>query len=88
MRLDGAGEDKAFGGEHDDTLIFIYLEFFTGDDLALHGADAKADAAADGNADTGGTANVLRGSAASFVEDAGGGPECAFVWFLHECVGD
>ena len=88
MALDGAGEDKAFGGEHDDSLIFIHLEFFTGNDLAFHGADAKADACAYGDADTGGAADVVRWSAAGFVEDGLGSPESVFIWFLHEGVGN
>ena len=48
----GAAEDEAFGGEHDDALIFIYLEFFTGDDLAFHSADSETDSAADGDGDS------------------------------------
>ena len=45
-------EDEAFAGEHDDTLIFIYLKFFTGYYLAFHGADSETDSAADGDRDT------------------------------------
>ncbi len=48
----GAAEDEAFGGEHDDALIFIYLEFFTGDYLAFHRTDSETDSAADGDRDT------------------------------------
>ena len=51
--MDGASEDQAFGGEHDDALIFIYLKFDAGDYLAFHGTDAETDSAADGNAYTG-----------------------------------
>ncbi len=48
----GAAEDEAFGGEHDDALILIYLEFFTGDYLAFHCTDSETDSAADGDRDT------------------------------------
>jgi len=88
LRLDGAGEDKAFGGEHDDSLIFIHLEFFTGNDLAFHGADAKADATAYGDADTGGASDIGRRCATCFMEDACGSPESVFAFLLHQCVGD
>ena len=51
-------------------------------------SDAEANAGDYGDADTGGAADIVRWSAAGFVEDGGGGPECAFIWFLHEGVGD
>ncbi len=88
MRLDGAGEDKAFGGEHDDSLIFIYLELDAGNDLAFHGADAKANAAAYGDADTGGASDICGCGATCFVEDACGRPESVFTFLLQECVGN
>ena len=84
----GAGEDQAFGGEHDNALVFIYLQLFTGDYLTAHGTDAKADTGADGDADTGGAADVLRGCATGFMKDSGGRPESVFTLFLHEGVGD
>ena len=48
----GAAEDEAFVGEHDDALIFIYLELDAGNNLAFHGADSETDSAADGDRDT------------------------------------
>ena len=87
LSFGGAGEDEALGSEHDDALIFIHLEFFAGDDLAFHGADAEANAGDYGDADTGGAADVVRWCATCFVEDGGGGPESVFTLLLHKSVG-
>ena len=88
LSFGGTSEDEALGSEHDDALIFIHLEFFTGNDGALCCSDAEANAGDYGDADTGGAADVVRWSATCFVEDGLGSPESVFIWFLHEGVGN
>ena len=88
MSFGGTGEDKALGGEHDGSAIFIYLEFFTGNDGAFCCADAKANTCDDGDADARGASDIGGRRAACFVEDACGRPESVFAGFLHECVGN
>ena len=87
LALDGAGEDEAFGGEHDDSLIFIDLEFFTGNDLAFHCANAEANTSPYGDAHTCGASDIGGRCATCLVEDACGRPESVFTLLLHKCVG-